>query len=381
MKKFLLTMLAGMMALGMMAQGMMAQGGKLTVSGSYKGLGDSVRIYLVGGSGEMLLQETRANAGDKLDMTFDLDDAAMLYVFGLKDGQLSADNGFAIPALPGEHAVIEGAGDDYTMGGSQFYRDYEEASNLIKAPQEAARAFVNECQSKYLAGVPEEEIDREYEEKYPALEQAVADAVLGYVKAHPDADASAMLLSELGSDAEHIKEGAALLTERARGCLAANMYKGVLASIEKEKANQALQEELEGNLAPDFTLNDINGKPLTLSSLRGKWLILDFWGSWCSWCIKGMPKMKEYYAKYSSKLEILGVDCNDTVEKWKAAVAKHELPWLHVYWDKEKGDNPLELYHVDGFPTKIVIDPEGCIAKVVVGESPAFYNFLDEVLK
>lgn len=376
MKKFLLTMLAGMMALGMMAQG-----GKLTVSGSYKGLGDSVRIYIVGGSGEMLLQETRANAGDKLDMTFDLDDAAMLYVFGLKDGQLSADNGFAIPALPGEHAVIEGAGDDYTMGGSQFYRDYEEASNLIKAPQEAARAFVNECQSKYLAGVPEEEIDREYEEKYPALEQAVVDAVLGYVKAHPDADASAMLLSELGSDAEHIKEGAALLTERARGSLAANMYKGVLASIEKEKANQALQEGLEDNLAPDFTLNDINGKPLTLSSLRGKWLILDFWGSWCSWCIKGMPKMKEYYAKYSSKLEILGVDCNDTVEKWKAAVAKHELPWLHVYWDKEKGDNPLELYHVDGFPTKIVIDPEGCIAKVVVGESPAFYNFLDEVLK
>jgi thiol-disulfide isomerase/thioredoxin len=376
MKKFLLTMLAGMMALGMMAQG-----GKLTVSGSYKGLGDSVRIYLVGGSGEMLLQETRAIAGDKLDMTFDLDDAAMLYVFGLKDGQLSADNGFAIPALPGEHAVIEGAGDDYTMGGSQFYRDYEEASNLIKAPQEAARAFVNECQSKYLAGVPEEEIDREYEEKYPALEQAVADAVLGYVKAHPDADASAMLLSELGSDAEHIKEGAALLTERARGSLAANMYKSVLASIEKEKANQALQEGLEGNLAPDFTLNDINGKPLTLSSLRGKWLILDFWGSWCSWCIKGMPKMKEYYAKYAGKLEILGVDCNDTVEKWKNAVAKHEIPWLHVYWDKEKGDNPVELYAVRGFPTKVVIDPEGKVAKIIVGEDPAFYDYLDEVIK
>ena len=376
MKKFLLTMLAGMMALGMMAQG-----GKLTVSGSYKGLGDSVRIYLVGGSGEMLLQETRAIAGDKLDMTFDLDDAAMLYVFGLKDGQLSADNGFAIPALPGEHAVIEGAGDDYTMGGSQFYRDYEEASNLIKAPQEAARAFMKECQNKFMAGVPEEEIDREYEEKYPALEQAVADAVLGYVKAHPDADASAMLLSELGSDAEHIKEGAALLTERARGSLAANMYKGVLASIEKEKANQALQEGLEGNLAPDFTLNDINGKPLTLSSLRGKWLILDFWGSWCSWCIKGMPKMKEYYAKYAGKLEILGVDCNDTVEKWKKAVAEHEIPWLHVYWDKEKGDNPVALYSVRGFPTKVVIDPEGKVAKTIVGEDPAFYDFLDEVIK
>ena len=376
MKRLMLTMLVGMMMLGAMAQE-----GKLTVSGSYKGLGDSVRIFLVAGSGEMLLQETRAIDGDKIDMAFDLNDVAMLYVFGLKDGQLSAENGFAIPALPGEHAVINGAGEDYTMGGSQFYRDYEEASNLIKAPQEAARAFMKECQNKFMAGVPEEEINKEFEEKYPALEQALADAVLGYVKAHPDADASAMLLSDLGEDAEHIKEGAALLTERARNSVAANMYKSLLAAIEKEEANQALQEGLEGNLAPDFTLNDINGKPLALSSLRGKWVILDFWGSWCSWCIKGMPRMKEYYAKYQDKLEILGVDCNDTVEKWKAAVAKHEIPWLHVYWDKEKGDNPLEMYAVRGFPTKVVIDPEGKVAKVIVGEDPAFYDYLDEVLK
>ncbi len=376
MKKLLLSMLMGMMMLGAVAQE-----GKLTVTGSYKGLGDSVRVFVVDANGNMLVQESRAIAGDKLDMTFDMNDVGMLYVFGLEDGRLSPENGFAIPALPGEHAIIEGAGDDYTLGGSQFYRDYYEASQLIEAPQEAARAFMKECQNKFSQGVPEEEINKEFEEKYPALEQALADAVLGYVKAHPDADASAMLLADLGDDAEHIKEGAALLTERARGSLAANMYKGILASIEKEQASQSIQEGLEGNLAPDFTLNDINGKPLALSSLRGKWLILDFWGSWCGWCIKGMPKMKEYYAKYQDKLEILGVDCNDTVEKWKAAVAKHEIPWLHVYWDKEKGDNPLEMYAVRGFPTKVVIDPEGKVAKVIVGEDPAFYDYLDEVLK
>ncbi len=376
MKKLFLAMLAGMMALCAMAQS-----GKLTVTGSYKGLGDSVRVFVVDPNGKMLVQESRAIAGDELDMTFDLDDAAMLYVFGLEDGQLSPENGFAIPALPGEHAVIEGAGDDYTLGDSQFYRDYHEASQLIKAPQEAARAFMKECQNKFSQGVPEDEINQEFEEKYPALQQALADAVLGYVKAHPDADASAMLLSDLGDDADHIKEGAALLTDRARGSLAANMYKGILASIEKEQASQSIQEGLEGNLAPDFTLNDINGKPLALSSLRGKWVILDFWGSWCGWCIKGMPKMKEYYAKYQDKLEILGVDCNDTVEKWKAAVAKHEIPWLHVYWDKENGDNPVDMYGVRGFPTKVVIDPQGKVAKTIVGEDPAFYDYLDEVLK
>ena len=376
MKRLFFSMLAGMMVLGAMAQE-----GKLTVSGSYKGLGDSVRIFLVGASGDMLVQENRAIAGDQLDMTFDLKNVATLYVFGLENGQLSIENSFSLPALPGEHAIIEGEADNYTLEGSQFYRDYHEASNLIKAPQEAAQAFMRELRNKLSAGVPEEEIDKEYDEKYPALKQALADAVLGYVKAHPDADASAMLLSDLGSDAEHIKEGAALLTERARGSVAANMYKGILAAVEKEKAGQAIQEGLESQMAPDFTLMDINGKPLALSSLRGKWVILDFWGSWCSWCIKGMPKMKEYYAKYAGQLEILGVDCNDTVEKWKNAVAKHEIPWLHVYWDKEKGDNPVELYGVQGFPTKVVIDPEGKVAKIIVGESSDFYDYLDEVLQ
>ena len=376
MKKMFLALLMGMMALGVMAQG-----GKVTVSGTFKGLGESVRIFLVDAGGEMLAQEDRAIAGDKIDMTIDLDDAAMLYVIALVDGQLIADRGFAIPVLPGENAVIEGEGEDYTLGGSQFYRDYYEASNLIKAPQEAARAFMKECQNKFSQGVPEEEINKEFEEKYPALEQALADAVLGYVKAHPDADASAMLLADLGSDDKHMKEGAALLTERARGSVAANMYKGILAALEQEKASQSLQEGLESQMAPDFTLNDINGKPLALSSLRGKWVIIDFWGSWCGWCIKGMPKMKEYYAKYDGKLEILGVDCNDTVEKWKAAVAKHEIPWLHVYWDKEKGDNPVALYGVQGFPTKVIVDPQGKIAKIIVGEDPSFYDYLDEVLK
>ena len=376
MKKMFLALLMGMMALGVMAQG-----GKVTVSGTFKGLGESVRIFLVDAGGEMLAQEDRAIAGDKIDMTFDLDDAAMLYVIALVDGQLIADRGFAIPVLPGENAVIEGEGEDYTLGGSQFYRDYYEASNLIKAPQEAARAFMKECQNKFSQGVPEEEINKEFEEKYPALEQALADAVLGYVKAHPDADASAMLLADLGSDDKHMKEGAALLTERARGSVAANMYKGILAALEQEKASQSLQEGLESQMAPDFTLNDINGKPQALSSLRGKWVIIDFWGSWCGWCIKGMPKMKEYYAKYDGKLEILGVDCNDTVEKWKAAVAKHEIPWLHVYWDKEKGDNPVALYGVQGFPTKVIVDPQGKIAKIIVGEDPSFYDYLDEVLK
>lgn len=137
----------------------------------------------------------------------------------------------------------------------------------------------------------------------------------------------------------------------------------------------------EACVAPDFTLIDINGKPLSLSSLRGKCVVIDFWGSWCGWCIKGMPKMKEYYEKYKGKFEILGVDCNDTEEKWKAAVAKHELPWLHVYNPRGSADDVCAKYAIQGFPTKIIVGADGKIVKTIIGEDPQFYTILDDLLK
>ena len=143
--------------------------------------------------------------------------------------------------------------------------------------------------------------------------------------------------------------------------------------------NSAPSTPTSGNAAPDFTLNDLSGKPLTLSSLRGKYVILDFWGSWCVWCIKGFPQMKEYYQKYAGKFEILGIDCNDTEAKWKAAVEKYELPWLHVY--NPRDSKVLEQYEIQGFPTKIIIGPDGNIVKTIIGEDPAFYTFLDELFK
>ena len=135
----------------------------------------------------------------------------------------------------------------------------------------------------------------------------------------------------------------------------------------------------EGSEAPDFTLADINGGQQSLKALRGKVVVIDFWGSWCGWCIKGFPKMKEYYEKYKGKMEILGVDCNDTQQAWRKAVADNALPWLHVYCPKE---SPLlGQYQIQGFPTKVIVSAEGKIVRTIIGEDPQFYTFLDELLK
>lgn len=157
-------------------------------------------------------------------------------------------------------------------------------------------------------------------------------------------------------------------------------------SVEKSIALKKLYKQLESGAepAPAFTLPDPEGKMISLSDFRGKWVILDFWGSWCGWCIKGIPELKEAYKQYAGHLEVIGIDCRDDREDWLAAIKKYDLPWVHVYNDMENTDTPDRvdrLYGVQGFPTKVIINPEGYVSKIVVGEDPAFYTSLSELMK
>ena len=142
----------------------------------------------------------------------------------------------------------------------------------------------------------------------------------------------------------------------------------------------AMVELKEGMDSPDFNLEDSDGNPFQLSSLRGKYVVLDFWGVWCTWCVKGFPKMKEYYSKVSDKIEFVGVDCGDTKEKWQKGLAEYELPWINVYFDENSKDLVPSRFGVNAFPTKIIITPEGKVFKYLVGESDVFYEELDKIM-
>ncbi|MDL2306377.1 AhpC/TSA family protein, partial [Bacteroides sp. OttesenSCG-928-D19] len=145
-------------------------------------------------------------------------------------------------------------------------------------------------------------------------------------------------------------------------------------------AMKAKEEVIVGTKAPDFTLDGIDGKPITLSSFRGKYVIIDFWGSWCGPCIVGIPKMKSTYEKYKDKLEILGVACREeSINSWQNAVAQHKLSWINVYNDKLSAVNVK--YGIEGYPTKLVIDPDGIILIREVGEGENFYTKLESIIK
>ena len=280
--------------------------------------------------------------------------------------------------LPGDQLTVTGNIENCKIAGSTLNEGIQqiaEACKPYRAKMDSISRIMVKMQNEH---VDQAEVQKVYFESYrPVMEQMI-ETRLAYIRQHPDEDLSLYLLCDVGS--KYFDELYPTLSDKVK--------KGPLVSaaqaIEKNmKQKQSFEENkkkiVEGAEAPDFTLKDIQGNDLALSSLRGKYVVLDFWGSWCGWCIKGIPDMKKYYEKYKGKMEILGIDCRDTEEKWKAAVEKHKLPWLHV---RNEGNPDVSLlYAIQGYPTKIVIDPEGKIAKVVIGEDPAFYEYLDELFK
>ncbi len=133
-----------------------------------------------------------------------------------------------------------------------------------------------------------------------------------------------------------------------------------------------------GDPAAPFTLPDQKGKLVSLSDLKGKFVVLDFWGSWCGWCVKDISKMRQYYAKYKNKVEFVGIACRDTKESWKIASEKYGLNWINLFSPDEK---LTKIYGIGGYPSKIILDPNGLVIAKFIGEGTDFYSELDKLFK
>ncbi|MEQ9465763.1 MAG: redoxin domain-containing protein [Ekhidna sp.] len=126
-----------------------------------------------------------------------------------------------------------------------------------------------------------------------------------------------------------------------------------------------------GKMAPEISQQNPDGEIITLSSLRGKYVLIDFWAAWCGPCRRENPNVVQAYNKYAGEnFEILGVSLDRTREKWLAAIEQDGLPWLHVS-DLQYFRNQAALdYQVNAIPATFLIDPEGkIIAKNLRGAS------------
>lgn len=117
-----------------------------------------------------------------------------------------------------------------------------------------------------------------------------------------------------------------------------------------------------GAEAPDFTMNTVEGKPLSLKELRGKVLLVDFWASWCGPCRKENPHVVAAYTKFKDRgFEILGVSLDSNKDRWVDAIAADGLTWPHVGDLKGWQNDAAKLYSVTSIPQNVLLDKNGNI--------------------
>ncbi|MDE5791468.1 MAG: TlpA family protein disulfide reductase [Muribaculaceae bacterium] len=254
---------------------------------------------------------------------------------------------------------------DYKVTGSELMDDLTELASVTTPIQQEYMVFVSSSDS-----VPEAEA-KAIMDRYDA-------AVKKFVAEHPKSPAVPFAILDLsGDDFKKVYDN---MTPEAKSSILmpyAELYNKQVEEMQsarnEEEARKA--EVASGTItAPNFTLPDLAGKKVSLSDFRGKWVVLDFWGSWCGWCVKGFPALREAYEKYGDKIVVIGIDCNESEADWRAGVKQHQIPWLNLYNGHDK--KLYTDYNIEGFPTKAIINPEGKLVDLTTGEDPTFYDRL-----
>ena len=137
--------------------------------------------------------------------------------------------------------------------------------------------------------------------------------------------------------------------------------KGYYAELVKRKLNED-KVNVIGTTAPDFTQNDMAGKPVSLHSFKGKYVLIYFWAGWCKQCKTEIPRLAALYDQYKSrKFTIIGVSLDMEMDSWAKAVADNKMEWPQVsdlsYWDNKVA----HLYKIESIPQNILVDTNGKI--------------------
>lgn len=209
----------------------------------------------------------------------------------------------------------------------------------------------------------DEEKMQQIEERFNQLNEDAKIKEEALIKANPDSHVSAYMIANKmgGMETEEIEALYALLGEKAK---ATESGKQIAERIEK------LSAVAIGQIAPDFTMNTPEGKPLSLHSIKGKVKVIDFWASWCGPCRGENPHVVKIYQEFHPKgLEILGVSLDNNQEDWMKAIEDDNLTWNHVSDLKGWQNEAAQLYVVNGIPHLVILDENNVIvAKNLRGE-------------
>jgi thiol-disulfide isomerase/thioredoxin len=212
----------------------------------------------------------------------------------------------------------------------------------------------------------------EINEERDKLTAAEISGVLhAFIKTHPDSYASALALASARSTlkTEDMEKLYKLLSAKTKQTEEAKNVADYLNGLK----NSAI-----GSTVKDFALTTPDEKLFSFSSLKGKYVMIDFWASWCGPCKQSFPHMKEVYAKYKSdKFEIYSISIDKDKAAWLKGLKEQDLPWLQSLDTKNISQSG---FAVTGVPTTFLIDPKGKILMKEVGFEPGGNSPLEKKL-
>lgn len=256
-----------------------------------------------------------------------------------------------------KHAVITG---------SPLNEENERITKMLKPIYDKYEKLNEEYNSKSAADQKDRKYIQSLEERAAAIDKEVFVAKMDYIKKNPDTYMSLMALNSLlkpGFDAVEMEKVFNSLSEPVRHAL--------LAEDVKERI-QTTKKTQEGVEAPDFTQKDVDGNAVKLSDYRGKYVLIDFWASWCAPCRRENPNLVKAYERFKNKgFEILGVSLDEAKnkDKWLKAIETDKLTWKQVSDLKGWSNEAATLYNVKAIPMNFLVDPQGkIVAKELRGD-------------
>jgi peroxiredoxin len=337
------------------------------INGNIKGLPDSTMVFLARPGQPSNILSTGYSKKGAFTLFGKIDDADIYQLSFI--GHPETSDIF----LTNEKLAVTGDAkslNKLVYAGSSTQKDYEAYNAKFDVLKERLGKLVSTI-NQTPEGPKRDSLIRVFEKNKSLVLQQVDQ----FIKTKPSSAVTPFIVyvtSAINSDLNALQTRFNRLSEPAKKSFYGREVERMLASA---------KVGMEGTQAIDFVQNDTTGKPVALSSFKGKYVLVDFWASWCGPCRMENPNVVSAYNTFKDKnFTILGVSLDQNKDKWLQAIKADNLTWTHVsdlkYWQNEAA----RIYHIEGIPANMLIDPSGkIIGRNLRGD--ALYAKLQQVLK